>query len=250
VTPLPQGDADIAAVGKLLGDPARCLILVALQDGRAPASMLADEAGIAATTASSHLGKLTRAGFLDVEQHGRHRYYRLSGGRISDLLELMAGLAPAKPIRSLREGTKAHALRTARSCYDHLAGKLGVTLMRRMLDEAWITGGDGRFDPRQVSGDHLAGSGRDVDYRLTAAGHERLASFGVAIPEPVPALRYCIDWTEQQHHLSGVVGRAVLARLSDLDWVRRANTGRAVVVTDAGQAGLSETFAMSWPLAA
>src|SRR3954466_3679059 len=101
-----RGDADIAAVASLLADPARCKVLLALDDGRAlPASVLADEAGISRSTASSHLGKLTAAGRVPGQRHGRPRYYRLAGPEIAELLERLSRLSPPRPVRSLREGT-------------------------------------------------------------------------------------------------------------------------------------------------
>src|SRR6476620_10233062 len=100
-----RGDADIAAVASLLADPARCKVLLALDDGRAlPASVLADEAGVSRPTASSHLAKLTDAGLLAVETHGRHRYYRLAGSEVGELIETLVRMAPPRPVRSLREG--------------------------------------------------------------------------------------------------------------------------------------------------
>src|SRR5689334_4098149 len=107
-----RGDADIASVGALVSDPARGRILLAL----------GDEAGVASSTASAHLSKLLDGGLLTVEQHGRHRYFRISGPEVGDLLEALARVAPAAPVRSLRQGTRAQAVRLARTCYDHLAG--------------------------------------------------------------------------------------------------------------------------------
>src|SRR6266511_3670464 len=121
-TPM-NGDTNISAIASVLADPGRCRVLAALGDGRAlPASMLAAEAGVAPSTASEHLSKLVRAGLLTVERHSRHRYFRLAGPDVADLLEALARVAPPSPVRSLREGTRAHALRSARTCYDHLAG--------------------------------------------------------------------------------------------------------------------------------
>src|SRR6478672_7222367 len=101
------GDADIATVAALMADPARARILMALGDGRAlPASVLADEAGVAASTASGHLSKLLDGGLLSVEQHGRHRYFRLAGPEVGELLEALSRLAPAAPVRSLRQGSR------------------------------------------------------------------------------------------------------------------------------------------------
>jgi len=119
------GDVDIAAVASALADTGRSKMLLALGDGRAlAASTLAMEAGVAPSTASVHLAKLVDADLLRVECHGRHRYYRMAGPEVGELLEALAQLAPATPVRSLREGTRAHAVRTARTCYDHLAGQL------------------------------------------------------------------------------------------------------------------------------
>src|SRR3954468_16772466 len=165
------GDADIAVIGALLADGRRARILMALGDGRAlPASVLAREAGVAASTTSEHLAKLVGAGLLVVEPHGRHRYYRLAGPHVGDLLETLARLAPAAPVRSLRDGTQAQAVREARTCYDHLAGRLGTALMDGLIARGVLTGGDGRFDRRRARGDRLSAPGRDVDYRLTDTG--------------------------------------------------------------------------------
>ena len=164
--PRAGGDVDLAAVGALLADPGRCRILLALDDGRAlPASRLATEAGVTAATASGHLGKLTSAGLLAVERHGRYRYYRLAGQAVAQLIETLGQLAPVVAIRSLRQDTSAAALRRARTCYDHLAGRLGTALMHSFLDARWLTGGNGHHDPDDV--DPRAGYGSEYDYRLT-----------------------------------------------------------------------------------
>ena len=170
------GDADLAALGGLLSDRGRCRVLLALGDGRAlAASVLADEAGVAPSTASEHLRRLVDAGLLRVEPHGRHRYYRLAGPEVGRLLEVLAEYSPAAPVRSLREDTRAHAVRRARYCYDHLAGRLGVELMGALLDRGMLDGGDGR----RRDGERLSAAGREVDYRLTERGAAELEAFGV-----------------------------------------------------------------------
>ncbi|MDN5920681.1 MAG: winged helix-turn-helix domain-containing protein [Pseudonocardia sp.] len=240
-----RGDADIAAVGALLADPGRGRILLALDDGRAlPASLLAAEAGVAPATASSHLRKLVTAELLTVEKHGRHRYYRLAGPDVGDLVEVLSRLAPAKPVRSLREGTRAHALRAARSCYDHLAGRLGVAVMAAMIERSQLTGGDAAFDPDRAIADKRAGYGRDLNYHLTETGHVFLTDLGVTLPAR-PVVRYCVDWSEQRHHLSGGVGRALLTRLVELDWLHRTAAHRAINITDTGRDGLRDTFGIN-----
>jgi DNA-binding transcriptional ArsR family regulator len=242
------GDADIAALATLLADPARCTVLLALDDGRAlPASVLADEAGISRPTASSHLGKLADAGLLAVETHGRHRYYRLAGPEVGDLLEQLGRLAPARPVRSLREGTRAARLRSARTCYDHLAGRLGVQLMSGMLDRNVLVGGDGRYDPGRDAHDALSSPGHEVRYELTDTGRTFLSDVGVELPTGRrPLVRYCVDWTEQRHHLSGALGRAVLDHFLSAGWVRRVPRGRALTVTDAGRTALADCFGVTW----
>jgi DNA-binding transcriptional ArsR family regulator len=243
------GDADIAAVGALLGDRARTRILSALGDGRAlAASVLAVEAGVAASTASEHLARLVGGGLLACERHGRHRYYRLAGPDVARLLEAMARLAPPEPVTSLRQGTRAHALRVARSCYDHLAGQVGTGLMAAMIDGGLIEGGDGVYRPRAAGRDRLSAAGRDVDYVLTGRGADVLSGLGVDLDGAAASrrafVRYCVDWSEQRHHLAGALGAALHDRLLELGWVRRQPRGRAVWLTPAGAGGLERTFGL------
>jgi DNA-binding transcriptional ArsR family regulator len=239
------GDADIAAVASLLAEPARVRVLLALADGRAlPASVLAAEAGVAPSTASGHLRRLAEAGLVHVEAHGRHRYHRLAGEDVARLLEALAERAPARPVRSLREDTRAHALRRARLCYDHVAGRLGVALMAALLDRGVLVGGDGAFDPGGDGDDRLAAPGRDVDYRLTDEGGDELRELGIDVDALVagrrPLVRYCVDWSEQRHHLAGALGAALAHRMLDQRWVRRVDRGRALLLTEEGELALSE----------
>lgn len=243
---LPQpidGDADVAALAAVIGEPARAKILLSLTDGRAlPATVLAGEAGVAASTASSHLACLRDAGLVTCHPQGRHRYYSLAGPQVGELLEALARLSAPAPVRSLREGTRAAALRAGRTCYDHLAGRLGVEIFGRLITLGDVVGGDGRHRRDRAVHDRFSAEGHDIAYRLTDSGRTRLAELGVRLPaasDDFLPLRYCVDWTEQQHHLSGVVGRALAGRLLDLGWLRRAARGRAVHLTDAGHTGLA-----------
>ncbi|HEU5007440.1 MAG TPA: winged helix-turn-helix domain-containing protein [Jatrophihabitantaceae bacterium] len=238
-----NGDTDIAALGAMVADRARCAMLLALDDGRAlPASRLAAEAGVSRATASTHLRKLAHAGLLQVEAHGRHRYYRLAGPAVGNLIETLQQLAPFAPIQSLRQGTRAEALRRARTCYDHLAGRLGVDLMQAMIDNDYLEGGDGRFVPARASRDQRTGYGHDIDYTLSEAGRRFLGEFGVRPPPGRRLVRYCIDWSEQRHHLAGALGRGLFDRCLELDWIRRSPSSRAVCVTDLGERGFVEMF--------
>ncbi len=245
-----HGDADIAKIGGLVADPARARILLALGDGRAlAASVLADEAGVAASTASSHLAKLVDGGLLTMERHGRHRYFGLAGPEVGELIEALARLAPPAPVRSLRQGTTAHAVRRARTCYDHLAGMLGTGLMQSLIDRGLLSGGDGRFDLATARRDRLSAPGLDLDYRLTEDGLAELTAFGIDFEtlaaRPRPMIRYCVDWSEQRHHLAGALGAGLAQRMFELGWVSRARRSRAVHITQAGQTGLRERFGLA-----
>jgi DNA-binding transcriptional ArsR family regulator len=233
-----EGDADIATIAAVLADPSRDRMLMALGDGRAlPASVLADEAGVAASTASEHLRRLVDSGLVSVERHGRHRYFRLAGPEVGELLEALARVAPPAPVRSLREGTRAEAIRAARTCYDHLAGKLGTDLFAALLERGVLEGGDGVFDPERARKDRLSSPGWDVEYRLADPGP--LEELGVELPTGRrPLIRYCIDWSEQRHHLGGALGAAIANRFFELGWIRRAKGTRAVHVTPEGEEGL------------
>ncbi|MGH9127008.1 MAG: ArsR/SmtB family transcription factor [Acidimicrobiales bacterium] len=245
-----RGDSDLAALGALIGDARRCRILLALGDGRAlPASRLAAEAGVTPATASNHLSRLVAGGLLQAERHGRHRFFRLSGPQVGRLIESMAEVAPAQPVRSLRQSSQAHAVREARTCYDHLAGRLGVAVMAAMLERRYLVGGDGRFSPERARADRLNAYGRDVDYRLTSEGTGFFNAHGIALASGRP-IRYRVDWSEQRHHLSGALGRNVLSRLSELRWLHRSPRSRAVELTPAGRVGLADWFGLTWPLPA
>ena len=231
-----RGDTDLASVGALIGEPARARILLALADGRAlPASMLAAEARVANSTASEHLRRLTDGGLLTVATHGRHRYYQLSGPPVADMIEAIARIAPRQQISSLREGTRAHALRKARRCYDHLAGRLGVAVTDAFISHGYLTGHDGSIDLSRLNGNSF----RDpIAYTLTPAGARTLRELG-AEPPPNPAVRCCVDWTEKRHHMAGPAGRALLTALEQHGWVRPHRYHRALTLTDEGAAELT-----------
>ncbi len=190
------GDADVARIATLIGNRARARVLMALADGRAlPASVLAAEAGVAASTISEHLTRLVDSQLLTAERSGRHRYFRLADASVARALEAIAEIAPPEPIRSLRQGTRAAALRRARTCYQHLAGRLGVTVMAALLDAGVLLGSDGRHHRHTDGRDRPTAAGTDITYRLTHAGHGQLTDFGLdiaaglAAPPAHPLLR-------------------------------------------------------------
>jgi DNA-binding transcriptional ArsR family regulator len=243
-----RGDTNIPALAALLSDPSRCRVVLALADGRAlPASALAEEAGVAPSTASEHLGKLLDADLLAVDVRGRHRYYRLMGPRVAQLLETLMQHSPQQPIRSLRDGTRAHALRQARYCYDHLAGRLGVSLMDAMLDRGVLIRLDREADSTNPAGDRSSASaGHDVEYRLSKKGAEWIRDFGIDLDTirtgRRPMIRHCFDWSEQRHHLAGALGQAIAERLFAQRWLVPGKQGRVVTITESGVAALRAQF--------
>ena len=234
---------------QLLADPARCKVLLALDDGRAlPASVLADEAGISRPTASSHLGKLTDAGLLTVETHGRHRYYRLAGPEVGELLEHLGRLAPSRPVRSLRDGTRAARLRSARTCYDHLAGRLGVQIMGSLLDREVLVGGDGRYDPHRDGHDALSSPGHDIQLRADQRRARLPRSASASNCQRAEGRSCGTAWTGPS---SGTICPARWAARCSTACCRPAGSngchaGRAVTVTDDGRTALADAFGIEW----
>jgi DNA-binding transcriptional ArsR family regulator len=220
------GETDLAAIGAVLAEPARAKVLLALGDGRAlPASVLAGEAGVAASTASHHLARLLDAGLITVEARGRHRYYALAGPRVAELIEAVARVAPVQPVTSLRAGTRAHAIRYARRCYDHLAGRLGVAVTEALCERGLLDGG----------GSDAAG------FTVTGRGAELFGELGLNLPQGTFG-RACLDWTEQRPHLAGRAGAVVLAGFLERGWLVRDLRTRALRLTDSGAAGLGDRF--------
>jgi DNA-binding transcriptional ArsR family regulator len=211
-----------------------------------PASVLAAEAGLSAPATSAHLTRLRHAGLITVEPSGRHRYYRLAGPDVAAVLEALANLAPPQPVRSLRQGTRANALRTARTCYDHLAGQLGVAITGGLLKQGALSTLDGNPTTDRRPGDRLSAPLRHHPYQLGPNATEIFRGLGVDLDSLTglgrsrrPLLRFCLDWTEQQHHLAGRLGAALTNTLLDHGWIMPLPRQRAVRLTDSGATTLS-----------
>jgi DNA-binding transcriptional ArsR family regulator len=241
------GDADLAAIGAALGEPARAKILLALVDGRSlAASHLATESGVSPPTASHHLSRLRDAGLITATSRGRHRYYALANEHVAELIESAARLAPPRPITSLRQGTRAFAVRYARRCFDHLAGRLGVALADALsgagvvvIDHGSGSNGSPRRGSRELAPEPLV-------FGVTEQGAGTLSRLGIG-GEQGEVARGCLDWSEQRHHIAGPLGRRLMAHFLELDWVRLDRRSRAVRVTDAGRSGLHEGLGVEVP---
>lgn len=223
----------VAAFAALLADRTRAAMCLALLDGRAwTAGELARHAGVARSTASEHLSALVAAGLLTEERQGRHRYVRLAGSDVAQLVEDLAaavGLRPAPT--SLRTVRAARDLAAGRTCYDHLAGALGVAVFDALAAAELITTSTG-----------LA---------LTPAGHAWFTDLGCQAalhpPRRRPLLRVCLDWTERRPHLAGVLGAALHDQLQNRGWTRRKPGTRAVTLTNSGQAALTGLLPITLP---
>jgi DNA-binding transcriptional ArsR family regulator len=219
-----NGDADIAAVAALIADRTRAAMLDALMDGRScAAGELAGRVGVAPSTASGHLSRLLSGGLLSVETSGRERRYRLGSPAVATALEALSRVAPPQDVRSLRSADRGAAIREARTCYDHLAGRLGVDLTEALVrDDALVL--------------------RHTAYELTPRGAETMAGLGVDVAVARSRnrafARACLDWSERRPHLAGELGAALLAALLDCGWLARRRLGRAVAVTPHGRDGL------------
>ncbi|QYU67965.1 ArsR family transcriptional regulator [Leptolyngbya sp. 15MV] len=194
----------IASVAALLGDPARANMLTALMDGRAlTATELALAAGVTPQTASGHLARLRAARLLEVDQQGRHRYFRLSGTDVAQVLEALMGLAQRTGMARVRTGPRDEELRAARRCYDHLAGTKGVALFDGLKRRNFITADD--------------------EPCLTDHGRIALTEFGIDIAAIQharrPVCRACLDWSERRHHLGGGLGAAILQVMIGRGWI-------------------------------
>jgi len=232
----------IAQTAAAVGEPARAAMLAALMDGRAlNATELAEIAGVTRQTASFHLNHLLSLRLVKVEKQGRHRYHRLANGDVARMLEglmqLAAGRAGSDAARVLSVGPRDEAMRAARTCYDHLAGRLGVA-----ITDALVANGAVELD--------------DDAGLLTDAGVTLLDRIGIALPggaaggrKPTrPLCRPCLDWSERRPHLAGQLGAAICAHCFERGWVRRVRGSRAVEITPKGRSAIREVFHVSQPL--
>ncbi len=221
----------IAEVAAAVGEPARAAMLAALMDGRAlTATELAEVAAITPQTASGHLARLATAGLIVAEKQGRHRYHRLASAEVARMIEsvmlVAGGIALSRPPR--RVGPKDAALRHARTCYDHLAGHLGVSIADALRASGAV----------EIAGDAAA---------LTETGRARMQALGILAPDrdmrsTRPVCRACLDWSERRPHLAGVLGAAICTHALDHGWIRRRAGTRALEITPAGRIGFRQAF--------
>ncbi|HEY9104032.1 winged helix-turn-helix domain-containing protein [Chitinimonas sp.] len=219
---------NIARIAALIGDPARAEILTALMADRAlTATELAEVAGITKQTVSAHLAKLLEAQLIAVAQQGRHRYFRLAGADIAQLLEALMGVAFRTGAVRLRNSPREPALRKARICYDHLAGELGVKVYEALLQQGALQEEAGQLMLSEHGRAWFVGLGIDVAALVSQRRH---------------FCRPCLDWGERRHHLAGALGSALLQRIENLGWARRQAGSRVIRFEPHGERALLESL--------
>lgn len=228
-------NARFAEVAALLGDPSRAAMLHALMDGRAlTARELAHAAGVAPQTASGHLTRLVATGVLSVEKQGRHRYHRLASQNVARMMEslMLVASTPERARAPLRVGPRDLALRAARTCYDHLAGRLGVALADSLIGGGYV---ELTEDAGVVTRAGVALLGRlGLDLDALSAGSGKRPSRIVCRP--------CLDWSERRPHLAGSVGAALCTHSFSDGWIRRIHGTRAIAITPKGERVFREEF--------
>jgi DNA-binding transcriptional ArsR family regulator len=210
----PPLEQHLAALAAAVADSRRAAMLCLLMDGRAyTATELGTVAGVAASTASAHLARLTEQQLVVMIKQGRYRYFRLAGAPVAQMLEGLMGLTGGGA--TVRSSTPP-ALRFARTCYNHMAGTLAVHLHARFLALGWLTG--------------------DGHYQLSEAGQAGLQRMGLVLtPSHPPTACYCLDWSERRGHLAGALGTQLLQLFEQRHWVQRHLDSRALTLTTAGR---------------
>ena len=226
--------ADLAWIASVVGDPARARILSALMDRRArTAKELAFLARVAPATASAHLAKLLDCKLVSVEPQGRHRYFRLASALVAQMIESIGLVAADAPPSGVSRARVDETMATARTCYDHIAGRLGVAIADALQDRGDVVFADG--------GGEVTASGRaffsrlGVDLARASAGRRVFC-------------RPCLDWTERRYHLAGAVGAALCDHCLARGWLQRTRDTRALTISADGRAAFASAFGIDTDL--
>jgi len=227
-----EGKYPIAETASLFADPARVAMLVALLDGRSlPASELALRARVSAQAASMHLRKLLSGRLVTMTRFGRHHYYGLAGPDVATALEAMGTLCNAiRPIQAPADGSIV-PIRMARTCYDHLAGRVAVQIFESLQERKILTQADDNF-------------------RVTARGERWFEDLGIDLHNlranrKRPLVRKCLDWTERKFHIAGTTGAALLELFHQREWIMREAGSRVVTITGNGKEALKTHFGIT-----
>jgi DNA-binding transcriptional ArsR family regulator len=225
--------ANLVEVAALVGDTARATMLAALMGGQSlTGTELAYLARVSRPTASEHLTKLVEARLLAVTRKRRFAYYRIASPLVAQMLESVQAVAAIEvPPRHQPRSAADEALRFARTCYDHLAGTVGVAIA----------------DALTASG-HVVLS--DDGGELTDSGTRFLTRFSATLTPATNSRRIycrpCLDWSERRYHVAGFVGAEICRCCLERGWLTRMRDSRALQLTPEGRRGLAETFGVQW----
>ena len=222
-------DTDISQAAALFGDPARARMMMALMGGRErPASELARAAHVTPQTASAHLAKLQQGGLTTVQRRGRWRYYRLAGPEVASVIEALQNLCGSGELegKTCPNDHIDDALKVCRTCYDHLAGRVAVSLADALLGRGYL-------------------NLEEKTYHITPSGAAALTQLGIdaqTLPKRRTPAKPCLDWTERRPHVGGALGSAILRTSLERKWVVKLEQTRALHLTPNGLAGLQSVF--------
>ncbi|RAS71695.1 ArsR/SmtB family transcription factor [Priestia endophytica] len=225
-----NANPNVAKIATLVSESSRAAILTVLLDGRFhPVNELAYMAGIKPQTASFHLTKMMNANVVAVEKQGRHRYYGILNEEVAQVMESLLSLAPPVEVKSLKQATEEKQIRFARTCYDHLAGSLGIQLKDSLIEKGFL-------------------SEEQNEFLITEEGHEFFKALQIDMGKARKKRRSfspkCLDWSERRHHIAGSLGNVILEKLLELNWIQRLPNTRAIKITSEGKRGLKETFSI------
>jgi DNA-binding transcriptional ArsR family regulator len=218
-------------IAALIGDPTRATILWTLLEGKAfTATELAITAGTSPQNISMHLAKLMQADLLCVERQGRHRYYKFARKEIAYVIEAMANLIPQPATTKNLHTENTSAIKYCRTCYDHLAGKVGVLITDSLVQQKVIIIRNNSFEISNKGRKWFSG----LDINIDDLKQERRFF-----------LRPCLDWSERRHHIAGSLAASLLDKMLSADWLRKTKNSRAIIITGKGQKKLYEYFKIS-----
>lgn len=224
---------DVAIIGRLIGEPARTNMLLALMHGQAlTATELARCANITPQTASAHLLKLNDARLITAQKQGRHRYHKIASPEIAKMIEAICGVASAQAASAKRivTGPRDPALRKARTCYDHFAGRLGVAITDSLIKKQYLVFNEEAGEISKKGVKHLASCGIDISNNKPRSKR--------------PICRPCLDWSERRPHVAGIVGAAICKHFIAQKLVTQAKDSRALIITRRGETALSDIFGL------
>ncbi len=216
------------STASLLCEPSRARIVWNLLDGKAyTASELALVSDLSPTAVSNHLSKLLKGDIVKVDVQGRHRYYSISNSEVAYAVESLANLASPALTSNPDNPLTKNDIKYCRTCYDHLAGRVGVLIADTLISQKVI-------------------GLQDKTFMVTENGNKFFRHFDIDVTELQKQRRYfakaCLDWSERKYHIAGSLGAALFDKMLQKDWLRRTRNSRAIIITSLGQKALKETF--------